>query len=120
MRLLLFSRGNRLLLIAVGIVFLILLFLKYGYFAGSTRNYSVCIESVEGTKIIQVTPEFKEELQISGPLGKTVIRVEDGKVWVVSSPCPNKTCMRMGKIPDNGGFIACLPNKVLIYLKKHP
>jgi len=119
-KILLFSRENRLLLIAIGIVFLVLFFLKYGYFGGSIRSYVVIIESASGKQVLQVTPELKKELRVSGPLGQTVVQIEEGKVWVASSPCPDKTCMRMGRIPDNGGFIACVPNKVLIYLEKRP
>jgi hypothetical protein len=42
------------------------------------------------------------------------VKIEGGKVWVSSSPCPDHICIEMGKIPDNGGFIACIPNRIII------
>ena len=53
-------------------------------------------------------------LNTHGPLGDTVVRINNGRVQVVSSPCPYKQCIRMGSIGSSGGVIACVPNKVVI------
>lgn len=53
-------------------------------------------------------------LSFTGPLGETVVSVKDGKATIVSSPCETKDCTRMGPVTENGGFAACLPNKVMI------
>ena len=51
---------------------------------------------------------------VPGPLGNTVIELEDGKAQVVSSPCANQICVASGIIQRKAQWIACLPNAVLI------
>lgn len=45
----------------------------------------------------------------SGPLGTTEIEIRDGRARVVSSPCPNGTCMKAGW----SDVLCCLPNRVI-------
>lgn len=62
-----------------------------------------------------IFPQNAEELvTVPGPLGDTVVKLEDGKAWVLSSPCINQTCVAAGAIRVHGQWIACLPNKVLV------
>lgn len=58
--------------------------------------------------------ESDRTIEIEGPLGKTVVIIEDGAVRVSSSPCPEKTCVKSGPISRPGRWIACLPNRVII------
>lgn len=46
---------------------------------------------------------------VEGILGETVIEVKDGKARIISSPCPNKTCISSGY----QSTLICLPNKVI-------
>lgn len=43
-----------------------------------------------------------------------LIRVADGKVYVAESDCPDKLCVRQGKIEKPGQMIVCLPNRVVV------
>ena len=54
---------------------------------------------------------------VDGPLGETVIEIDEGSVRVLSSPCPEKICIRSGSISRPGQWIACLPNRVFITIK---
>jgi hypothetical protein len=56
-------------------------------------------------------------LRVPGPLGETVVVIEDGTVRVVSSPCPEKICIKTGRISKPGQWIACLPNRVFISIR---
>lgn len=100
--------------IAIGIVFGFLLLFKYFPIPESSSSYKLLIESAEGKRGLTVTPDLQETLNLHGPLGKTTVTIKNGKTWVVFSPCPDKTCIKMGKIPDNTDFIACVPNKIVI------
>jgi hypothetical protein len=55
-----------------------------------------------------------QTIEVAGPLGPTSIRVEHGRAHIVSSPCPNKTCIKMGDVGKEGGIVICVPNEVLI------
>jgi len=58
--------------------------------------------------------DHDQTVEATGPLGSTSIRIEHGRARILSSPCPNKTCIRMGDVGKEGGIIICVPNEVLI------
>lgn len=47
---------------------------------------------------------------VEGPLGFTEVEVNDGKVRIIDSPCPGKTCVEQGWTSP----IVCLPNKIVV------
>jgi len=49
-------------------------------------------------------------------LGGNTVLVEPGAISVKRADCPDKLCVRQGKI--SGGVIACLPNKLLISVEE--
>lgn len=49
-------------------------------------------------------------------LGGNVVLVEPGRISVIEADCPDKLCVRQGKI-GGGGMIGCLPNKILISIE---
>ena len=61
--------------------------------------------------------DARTTLRVPGPLGETVVVIEDGSVRVVSSPCPEKICIKAGRISKPGQWIACLPNRVFISIR---
>lgn len=56
-------------------------------------------------------------VNVEGPLGTTVVKVEEGKARIISSPCPRKLCIRMGSISKAGEMVVCVPNKVVVRIK---
>jgi hypothetical protein len=56
-------------------------------------------------------------VRVPGPLGETVVEIKDGAVRVISSPCPEKICIKTGRISKPGQWIACLPNRVFISIR---
>lgn len=40
------------------------------------------------------------------------VRIEGGRVWMEHADCPDKYCLKMGKITR--GSIICLPNRVVV------
>ncbi len=53
-------------------------------------------------------------VSVRGPLGDTVVELRGGQARVLSSPCTEKICVRMGAIARPGQWIACLPNRVFL------
>lgn len=78
----------------------------------SSHPAEVRIESKEGSWVYSLAKD--RDIPVPGPLGVTTVRIENGTVRVVSSPCPNQTCVQQGSVDRAGAFIACLPNGVLV------
>ena len=47
--------------------------------------------------------------EVEGAIGTTVIEISDGRARILSSPCPNQTCVQTGW----SDTLCCLPNKVI-------
>jgi len=77
---------------------------------GSGRT--VVIRSLEG-RTLTLDLHDDQALKVDGPLGTTSIRIADGAVTFVSSPCPHGLCVSRGSISKAGQWIACLPNGVV-------
>ena len=94
--------------IAIGAVVGVSLFAYNGRVAAS----EVRIESDEG--VFLYTLDQPRELAISGPIGNTLIEIDEGRVRVTESPCRDKICIAAGWLETNGQWAACLPNRVFV------
>ena len=61
--------------------------------------------------------EAGRQLPVAGPLGDTIVELGEGEVRIVSSPCPDKICVKMGWINRPGHVVVCLPNQVLVRIE---
>ena len=57
------------------------------------------------------------EFDVSSDRGTNRVRVEKGRVRVVSADCPDKTCVEMGWRSDGAVPIACLPHHLVIRIE---
>ncbi|MBP8933174.1 MAG: NusG domain II-containing protein [Candidatus Atribacteria bacterium] len=108
------SWNNRLLILILFGIALIGMLAFFLFRSKTIGSYRLIIKDANGQREIVVNDRTDSVLFIEGPLGNTEVKIHQGKVWVIDSPCADKVCIHMGKIPDNGGFIACLPNRVII------
>ena len=46
--------------------------------------------------------------------GTNILCIEDGKAWLIDADCPDKLCVKYGKISKDGQTITCLPNKLTV------
>lgn len=75
-----------------------------------------------GDKVQVSSPKGKYEFDlktegifsVEGSLGITKIEISSGKVRIVESPCPNKTCVHQGFSEK----IVCLPNKIVVTMSR--
>ena len=88
----------------------ILLFIASASLSGGSGYVNV--ESPEGSYRYSLATD--REVVVHGPLGETHIIIENGSAKIIDSPCPTKTCVQQGAIANSSGWIACLPNQILL------
>ena len=54
------------------------------------------------------------ELEFEGVLDKAHLVIHDGCIEFVESPCRDKICIHMGQARQDGDFLACLPNRIIV------
>ena len=52
------------------------------------------------------------EFSLNG--GTNILVIEGGEAYMKSAVCPDKTCVKIGKISHTGERIVCLPNKIIV------
>ena len=68
-------------------------------------------------QVVQNVPldaDVERTIAVQGPLGVTRIEICGNSARVVSSPCPDKICVRMGWLSRVGEYAACIPNRVVV------
>ncbi|MDD4657545.1 MAG: NusG domain II-containing protein [Eubacteriales bacterium] len=89
----------------------------YIYFFLPGNSQGAIVIQVDGREF-KTYPLFQEGrdefVDIQGINGITRVHLQDGRVRVVESACPDKICVETGWISNSARPIACLPNRVII------
>ncbi|MEM5947116.1 NusG domain II-containing protein [Spirochaetia bacterium 38H-sp] len=96
----------------VALAFCIVVFSVYSLSLDNSGKKLVHIESEKGSFLYPL--DDNREISVSGPLGETLIKIEDGYARIIESPCPDKLCIAMGRISSPGQWVACLPNRIFV------
>ncbi|MDD2722076.1 MAG: NusG domain II-containing protein [Gallionella sp.] len=70
-----------------------------------------------GGKIFQTVPlSHNQHIEVPGPLGISLIIIENRKARIASDPSPRQYCVRQGWLQQAGEIALCLPNQVSVEL----
>jgi hypothetical protein len=70
-----------------------------------------------GGKIIREVPLSRDQrIEVPGPLGISIITIENRKARITSDPSPRQYCVRQGWLQQAGEIALCLPNQVSLEL----
>lgn len=104
---------NRILVPVAVLLFALLTVLVFVYIPSKDADIVTVNKDGKTVKVIKLSDikqPYTVELQ-----GNTILVERDG-VSMTHADCPDKLCIRQGKI--KGGAIICLPNKVTVEFKK--
>ena len=78
-----------------------------------TEGRTVAI-SVDQETLIEAELATPAEFNIEGLKGISSLRIADGKIRFVDSPCQGRYCIHTGWLSSTGQVAACLPNGVVV------
>ena len=85
---------------------------------GAARLFGVsgkhAVVEVDNRRVLELPLDRDIATTVTGPIGETVIEVENGAVSIPKSPCPNKSCKHMGHISHAGEILVCVPNHLIV------
>jgi hypothetical protein len=91
----------------------------YLWFGDVPANY-LLIRSSDNAPVTE-TLRPDRMLHITGPLGESIVEINNGRTRFVSSPCLGQVCVHSGWLSSAGRFSACLPNRIsLTLMGQHP
>ena len=98
------------LILIVGIIVLIAVLFAATSLVKTDGAY--VIVRVDGVETARYSLGEDGEYELNG--GTNVLRVEQGKAYLVSANCPDLLCVKQGKIDQSGETITCLPNRLTV------
>lgn len=70
-----------------------------------------------GGKIFRQVPLSRDQrIEVPGPLGVSIINIQQRKARITSDPSPRQYCVRQGWLQQAGEIALCLPNQVSLEL----
>ena len=98
--------------LALGLSLSITALVAWQVYGASGGPELVCVTGPDGVWVYPLGAD--REITVCGPLGETRVVIRGEGAFVVDSPCRDRLCVSMGRVTRHGGWIACLPNRVLI------
>ena len=100
------------LTLLLGSIFVMLLALEF--WSGDLADQAVIRG---GGKIFNVVPLSRDQqIEVPGPLGISIISIQNRKARIASDPSPRQYCVRQGWLQQAGEIALCLPNQVSVEL----
>jgi hypothetical protein len=78
---------------------------------------SITVDGAE-YRSVPLSRDQRIDISIDGRLN--VVALEGGAAYMHSANCPDKLCVRQGRISSGSQSIVCLPNRVVVKLIKAP
>ena len=106
-------KGKRLRRDLALIAFLLLLSaaLYVGLRLGQTAGAGVVVR-VDGQELARYSLSRDGRYELNG--GSNILVIQNGEAWLTEANCPDKLCVKQGKIRVTGQVITCLPNRLTV------
>ena len=110
----LFKKGD--IILTVSLLAVCLAAMVFWNFSGGALTAVITVDGAEYETIDlnSVKQGYFIELDT---LPKVKVGVEKGAVWFAESGCPDKLCVKAGKLTHRGSAAACLPAKAVISIE---
>lgn len=102
-------------LLIIGILIVAAAAALFYAFRGDGKEVAVYRDSEE---IYRFSLNDSEKIMLEDKAGqKNELVIEDGKAYLTYADCPDKICVKQGKISAKGETIVCLPHKLVIEIE---
>ena len=70
----------------------------------------------DGKVVSEIDLAARKTIEVTGPLGITVIAIDAGKARIVSDPGPRQYCVQQGWLKRTGDIAICAPNRISLQI----
>ncbi|MFT4106573.1 MAG: NusG domain II-containing protein [Lacrimispora sp.] len=89
--------------------------LSVSFYVRNRKPAEQVVVTVDGKTVTTLDLHKDVDMTIDGYGGSTNhLIIKDGYCSVTDASCPDKVCVRTGKIHRSGELIVCLPNRVVV------
>lgn len=98
--------------IALIAVLLLVTLGSYLAFNMTTEKGKMAVVKVNNVEIGRYSLDVDGEYSLNG--GTNILVIENHSAYLIDADCPDKLCVKQGKIKSTGQCITCLPNKLTV------
>ena len=109
MKLSFIKRADVIITAVLLIIALVLLFPKY-----LNKSDTLSAEIIKDGVVIETVDLSKVESSYTIDLDDVIILVENNAISFIEADCPDKLCVKCGKLKRSGDTAACVPTKTVI------
>lgn len=102
------------------LVLVVLIVAAGAYFSGLLRpsqEGAYAVVMIDGEELERHSLEENRVFEIIVNGHKNVLEIKDGYADMIDADCPDKLCVKQGKIHFQGETIVCLPNHLVIEIQ---
>jgi len=108
------NKYDIILIAAITIISCSLLYYNSKNIVYSDNNEALIYSNNKLVEQYVLKSDYKNEFTITTDDCYNTIKIENNKIWIEDTDCPDKYCQLQGDIGSDGQVIVCLPNKLLI------
>lgn len=98
------------------IALLLVIFLSLFFFFRNSDTGATAVVYIENDVVAEYPLSIDGEYEINN--GTNILKIENGKAYMLYAECPDGWCKNQGKIYLSGERITCLPNRVMIVIEE--
>ncbi|GLC78919.1 lipoprotein [Lacrimispora brassicae] len=87
------------------------------FYAGNRKAAELVVVTVDGKTVATLDLHKDTDMIIDGHGGTDHLVIKDGYASITEATCPDKVCVRTGRIHKSGELIVCLPNRVVVTIE---
>ncbi len=84
---------------------------------GRIGQERVAVVEQDGQEVYRLPLGEETAVEVFWEDGCNVVSVDGRGVWISYADCPDRICVRQGKIFGGGQSIVCLPHRLVVYLE---
>ena len=107
------NKSDRKMEVRIWIGILVITFMLFLAYIIISKNGNYVQVRVNG-KIVAVHSLNKNGIYPIVDKGKNVLVIKDGEAYIKEADCPDKLCVKQGKVRKVGQSLICLQNKVVV------
>lgn len=104
-------------LLLIAAILVIAGILSVAFYAVNRKPAEQVVVSVDGQTVATLDLHKDTDMTINGYGGTDRLIIKDGYASITEASCPDKVCVRTGKIHKSGELIVCLPNRVVVTIE---
>ena len=92
----------------------------WAFMLATRRSGGEAVITVDGTELTRLPLSRDATLTVGEGGHSNTVVVENGEVYVSQASCPDRICIRQGRISLGGQTIVCLPNRLVVTVTGAP